>query len=238
MLNYHHDILFFTLRPLFSNLFSKTHARKFISLLRQLAPLSFDSKQDSTNRARFLKLFPLIEFAPGYWNEQVEEFGDDRAEECIDRLGRVRRSLKIHGISGEGRGRNGFGGSKRTSWKVGLKKKGFEGGGPRILASNDKNSNAIRSDRIKIKISKRRWENRRIFGRIDSRGATILPRRNGTISLLMQSVNWRQCRGRLLSHKVSSGRSAQLRVRAIIGEFIVGSVSSLTDLLHSPGTTN
>lgn len=85
VLNYHHDILFFTLRPLFSNLFSKTHARKFISLLRQLAPLSFDSKQDSTNRARFLKLFPLIEFAPGYWNEQVEEFGDDRAEECIDR---------------------------------------------------------------------------------------------------------------------------------------------------------
>lgn len=236
MLNYHHDILFFTLRPLFSNLFSK-NARSKIHL-PSLAPLSFDSKQDSTNRARFLKLFPLIEFAPGYWNEQVEEFGDDRAEECIDRLGRVRRSLKIHDISGEGRGRNGFGGSKRTSWKVGLKKKGFEGGGPRILASNDKNSNAIRSDRIKIKISKRRWENRRIFGRIDSRGATILPRRNGTISLLMQSVNWRQCRGRLLSHKVSSGRSAQLRVRAIIGEFIVGSVSSLTDLLHSPGTTN
>lgn len=45
------------------------------------------------------------------------------------------------------------------------------------------------------------------------------------ISLLMQSVNWRQCRGRLLSHKVPSRRSAQLRVRVIIGEFIVGSVS-------------
>lgn len=54
-------------------------------------------------------------------NEEVEEFGDDRdrAEECIDRLGRVRRSLKIHGISEEGT--NGFGGSKRTSWKVGEK---------------------------------------------------------------------------------------------------------------------
>lgn len=58
------------------------------------------------------------------------------------------------------------------------------------------------------------------------------PRRNGTISLLMQSVNWRQCRGRLLSHKVSSGRSAQLRVRAIIGEFIVGSVSALAARLR------
>lgn len=83
VLNYHHDILFFTLRPLFSNLFSK-NARSKIHL-PSLAPLSFDSKQDSTNRARFPKLFPLIEFAPGYWNEQVEEFGDDRAEECIDR---------------------------------------------------------------------------------------------------------------------------------------------------------
>lgn len=44
------------------------------------------------------------------------------------------------------------------------------------------------------------------------------------ISLLMQSANWRQCRGRLLSHKVPGGRSAQLRVRVIIGEFIVGCV--------------
>lgn len=44
---------------------------------------------------------------------------------------------------------------------------------------------------------------------------------------LMQSVNWRQCRGRLLSHKVSSGRSTQLRVKAIIAKFIAGTTSSL-----------
>lgn len=44
---------------------------------------------------------------------------------------------------------------------------------------------------------------------------------------LMQSVNWRQCRGRLLSHKVSSGRSTQLRVKAIIAKFIAGTTPSL-----------
>lgn len=42
---------------------------------------------------------------------------------------------------------------------------------------------------------------------------------------LMQSVNWRQCRGRALSHKVSSGRSTQLRIKAIIAKFIAGASS-------------
>lgn len=162
VLNYHHDILFFTLRPLFSNLFSK-NARSKIHL-PSLAPLSFDSKQDSTNRARFPKLFPLIEFAPGYWNEQVEEFGDDRAEECIDRLGRVRRSLKIHGISGEGRGRNGFGGSKRTSWKVGLKKKASKVVVPEF--SRPMIKIRMQFDRIGLKLKYRR-EDEKIEGYLD-----------------------------------------------------------------------
>ena len=162
VLNYHHDILFFTLRPLFSNLFSK-NARSKIHL-PSLAPLSFDSKQDSTNRARFLKLFPLIEFAPGYWNEQVEEFGDDRAEECIDRLGRVRRSLKIHDISGEGRGRNGFGGSKRTSWKVGLKKKASKVVVPEF--SRPMIKIRMQFDRIGLKLKYRR-EDEKIGGYLD-----------------------------------------------------------------------
>lgn len=122
-------------------------------------------------------------------------------------------------------------------------KKGFERVGAKVVVvpefsclSRDKNIRTYRVENAYDKIDDfffcfsffffRENKINRWIDRYDiARGAMILGATS--ISLLMQSVNWRQCRGRLLSHKVSSGRSAQLRVRAIIGEFIVGSVSAL-----------